>query len=55
MSFYIDEIKLLIKEILHEKIGEKEFLYEHLHQWKTERPWSRFEVKRVFFRTMITV
>jgi dynein light chain Tctex-type 1 len=36
MSFNIDEIKRIIKEVLHEKLDEKEFLYEHVHQWNID-------------------
>ncbi|CAF0794406.1 unnamed protein product [Adineta steineri] len=36
MSFNLDEIKLIIKQILHDKIGEKVFLYDHLHQWNVD-------------------
>jgi dynein light chain Tctex-type 1 len=36
MSFNLDEIKLIIKEILHEKIGEREFLYDHVRQWNID-------------------
>jgi dynein light chain Tctex-type 1 len=36
MSFNIDEIKKIIKQVLHEKIGEKEFLYESIRQWNIE-------------------
>ena len=36
MSFNINEIKTIIKQVIHEKIGEQEFLYEHLRQWNIE-------------------
>jgi dynein light chain Tctex-type 1 len=36
MSFNLDEIKTIIKEVLHEILGEKDFLYEHIRQWNAE-------------------
>ena len=36
MSFNIDEIKSLIKEVLHEKLGEKELQYEQIRQWNID-------------------
>lgn len=36
MSFDIDEIKNLIKEILHNKLHEKEFFYENIRQWNID-------------------
>jgi dynein light chain Tctex-type 1 len=36
MSFHIDEIKSIVKEVLHETIGEQEFLSEHICQWNNE-------------------
>ncbi|CAF1091915.1 unnamed protein product [Rotaria sp. Silwood1] len=36
MSFMIDEIKIIIKQVLHEKIGEKEFIYEYVRQWNID-------------------
>lgn len=36
MSFDIDEIKKIIKEVIHEKLDEKEFLYENIRQWNID-------------------
>ncbi len=36
MSFHIEEIKTIIKQVLHEKIDERDFIYEHVRQWNTE-------------------
>jgi dynein light chain Tctex-type 1 len=36
MLFNIHEIKKLIKQVLHDKIGEKEYLYENVYQWNID-------------------
>ena len=36
MSFEVEEIKGIVKQVLHEKIGDKPFLSEHLRQWHIE-------------------
>lgn len=36
MSFHLEEIKSLIKQVLHDKLGEKDFRSEHIHQWNAE-------------------
>ena len=36
MSFNIDEIKTIIKQIVHEKIGAQEFVYDSIRQWNIE-------------------
>ena len=36
MSVDIDQIKRLIKQVLHQIIGDQEFLSDHLQQWHKE-------------------
>jgi len=36
MSFNVSEIKTIIKQVLHDRIGEKEFSYENIRQWNID-------------------
>ncbi|CAF3297743.1 unnamed protein product [Rotaria socialis] len=36
MSFTIDEIKTIVKQVLHDRLGEKQFNYDYTRQWNTD-------------------
>ena len=36
MSFNIDEIKTIIKQVLHENIGSEDFVYDRVRQWNVD-------------------